>query len=198
MSFLPRSYLPSTTTTTTPPPPEPSTQSSSPATSEHHQPNAPTPTTPPPHSRSPLPLFLAGLTFTSLSLLLTRRTLHRRHLALLPKFYNPPYHPLLGPSYPSPHTAPVNGAVEAIEALSIASVNVASFGLLVVGGGLWWWDVRGLEDLRGRVRRGMGVSVGGEGDAEEEMEEWIAGVLRRKEGKVERGRRRRREEEEDE
>ncbi len=68
---------------------------------------------------------------------------------------------------------------------------MASFGLLVVGGGLWWWDVRGLSDLRGKVRRGMGVSDEegdrGGGNADEELEEWVAAVLKRREEKVRRG-----------
>lgn len=57
--------------------------------------------------------------------------------------------------------------------------------MLVSGGVLWYFDVQGLEDLRRRIRGGLGVDGTGrsEREAEEEVEEWIVGVLARKEDK---------------
>ena len=57
---------------------------------------------------------------------------------------------------------------------------------MMVGGGLLWaFDISGLEDMRRKVRGGLGVDGNGrsEREVEEEFEEWIAGVLKRKEEK---------------
>ena len=57
---------------------------------------------------------------------------------------------------------------------------------MMFGGGLLWaFDISGLEDMRRKVRGGLGVDGSGrsESEAEEEFEEWIAGVLKRKEDK---------------
>ena len=57
---------------------------------------------------------------------------------------------------------------------------------MMVGGGLSWaLDISGLDDMRRKVRGGLGVDGSGrsEKDAEEEFEEWIAGVLKRKDEK---------------
>lgn len=82
----------------------------------------------------------------------------------------------------------MNGAIEAFEALNIATVNVTSFAMMVAGGLLWAFDISSLEDLRRKVRGGMGVDGSGrsEREAEEEMEEWLATVLARREEKVRR------------
>ena len=52
----------------------------------------------------------------------------------------------------------------------------------MVGGLGWALDISNLEDLRLKVRGGMGVDGTGrsEKDVEEEFEEWLASVLERK------------------
>ncbi len=57
--------------------------------------------------------------------------------------------------------------------------------MMVVGGLGWALDISGLEDLRRLVRGGLGVDGSGrdESEVEEEWEEWLAGVLKRKEEK---------------
>lgn len=82
----------------------------------------------------------------------------------------------------------MNGAVEAFEALNIATVNVTSFAMMVGGGLLWAFDISSLDDLRRKVKGGVGVDGSGrsEREAEEEMEEWLATVLARREEKVRR------------
>jgi hypothetical protein len=83
----------------------------------------------------------------------------------------------------------VNGAFEAFEALNIATINILSGAMAVTGGVLWYFDVRGLEELRTRVREAIGVGgARDEKEAEEEMEEWLAVVLKRKEEKEEKRR----------
>lgn len=54
--------------------------------------------------------------------------------------------------------------------------------MMMVGGLSWALDISTLEDLRRKVRGGMGVDGTGrnEKDVEEEFEEWLASVLERK------------------
>lgn len=118
-------------------------------------------------------LFLAGATFLTASTFLTRRIITRRHLAILPKRFTPSN---------QPSTAPISGPFEALEALNLATLNVAAVGMMMVGGLGWAFDISTLEDLRRKVRGGMGIDGTGrnEKDVEEEFEEWIATVLERK------------------
>lgn len=58
--------------------------------------------------------------------------------------------------------------------------------MMLAGGLLWAFDISSLEDLRRKVRGGMGFGGKSEREAEEEMEEWLASVLVRKEEKVRR------------
>ncbi|KAI9800749.1 MAG: hypothetical protein M1833_003165 [Piccolia ochrophora] len=117
-----------------------------------------------------LPLFLAGGAFFFLSVVTTRRSLHRRAVASYPSFYHPSNRPPVNP---------VNGAAEAAQALGIATMNVVSGAMMVTGGVLWGMRIQGMDDMRTRMRRAMGV--GESGDADQELEEWVAGVLSRKE-----------------
>jgi len=78
-----------------------------------------------------------------------------------------------------------SGPIVALEALYLATLNVFSWGLFATGGILWYADIASMDDLRRKVRGGMGVDGSGrsEADVEEEMEEWLATVLTRKEEK---------------
>ena len=78
--------------------------------------------------------------------------------------------------------------MEAFEALNIATINVVSVGMMAAGGLLWAFDIAGVEDLRKKVRSQIGVDISRtDQDAEEEIEEWFATVLSRKEFKALRG-----------
>lgn len=60
---------------------------------------------------------------------------------------------------------------------------------MMMGGGLLWaLDISGLEDMRRMVRGRLGVDgvARSERDVEEELEEWLAGVLKRKDEKEKR------------
>ena len=91
-----------------------------------------------------------------------------------------------------PNTRPneVNGAMEAFDALNIATINVFSVGMMTTGGLLYAFDISTLDDMRRKVRRRIGVEGDREDpDAEKGIEQWLASVLhitpkrRRKAGK---------------
>ncbi|KAI9781205.1 MAG: hypothetical protein M1816_002465 [Peltula sp. TS41687] len=126
-----------------------------------------------PRSLRQLTLFLAGSGFLALSTVITRRSLTRRYVSSIPAFYQPSH----------PHNAnKVNGAMEALEALNVATVNVVSVAIMMTGGVLWALDVSSLDDLRTRVRGRLGVDPDADAKrADEELEEWVASVLARKE-----------------
>lgn len=118
-------------------------------------------------SRRQLGLFFAGAGFFAVSSLITRRSLVRRYKATIPKFYQP-------------NTRPneVNGAIEAFEALNIATINVFSLGMMLTGGLLYAFDISSLDDMRKKVRSSIGVEGDRtDKDAEKEIEEWLATVL---------------------
>ena len=126
-------------------------------------------------------LLAAGSTFVLLASTITRRALVRRHVATIPKFYNPSN--LLPPGGSN-----INGPMEALQALNLATLNTAAFSMMIVGGTLWSFDISSLDELRRKIRGGLGVDGTGrtERDVEEEFEEWIAGVLQRKDEKYRR------------
>ena len=119
-------------------------------------------------------LLFGGLAFTFLSLFITRRALRRKQLQDLPKKFTP--------SNSSPTN--VDGGLEAFEALYLATLNVGSFFMLGIGAAMKYFDIADIEDLRQAVRRGTGNDTNaGESDADREIEEWIAKLLSRKDGK---------------
>ena len=63
--------------------------------------------------------------------------------------------------------------------------------MMMTGGMLWAFDISSMEDMRRKVRGGLGVdgSGRGESDVEEEFEEWLATVLERKKEKEEKRKR---------
>jgi hypothetical protein len=79
--------------------------------------------------------------------------------------------------------------MEAMEALNIATVNVLSASMMVGGGLLYAFDISSLDDMRRTVRSRIGVAgnrtdgIKTDQEYEEEIEEWFASVLGRKEKK---------------
>ena len=47
----------------------------------------------------------------------------------------------------------VNGRLDAYEALSIATINVISFAVMMTGGTLWAFDISSMDELRQKVSR---------------------------------------------
>jgi hypothetical protein len=129
-------------------------------------------------SRRQFTIFAAGCTFTLLSAMVTRRRLALKHKATVPSFHHP--------SNARP-AKPVNGAFEALEALNLATLNVFSGAIMVTGGVMWAADISDLKELQGVVRGGLGVDGTGktEKEAEEDIEEWVASTLARKDRKEE-------------
>ncbi len=123
-------------------------------------------------ARKQLSIYLAGAGFFAVSTLVTRRAMARRYKETIPAFYH----------FNTRKPSAVGGAREAFEALNLATINVFSLALMVSGGFLWAFDISGLDELRTRIRAGIGVQ-GSEKDANEEIEEWIATVLARKDDK---------------
>ena len=75
--------------------------------------------------------------------------------------------------------------MEGFEALNIATINVTSFMIMMTGGLLWAFDISSMDEMRRKIRGGLGVDGTGrsETDAEQAFEEWLAGVMGRKEEK---------------
>lgn len=69
--------------------------------------------------------------------------------------------------------------MEAFEALNLATINVFSFGILTTGAVMCALDVNGVEDMRRMMRGGIeGVAAGkSDEELENEVTEWVAGVL---------------------
>jgi hypothetical protein len=104
-------------------------------------------------------------------------------MACIPPFYT-------GSTY---HKPQVNGAIEAFEALNLATINVVSLAMVGVGATLYAFDINSVEDVQRRVRGALDADRTGSGtgsgslatnatdkELEEDLEEWIAKVLDRK------------------
>ncbi|QDS68120.1 hypothetical protein FKW77_010223 [Venturia effusa] len=98
-------------------------------------------------SRRQLKLWAGGAAFMFLSAFITRRAIDRRYRAVRPKFFHYSHDP-------PPIT--FNGPLEALEALSISTINVLSFGMMMVGGTFWAFDIASVQELRERTRKRLG------------------------------------------
>lgn len=107
--------------------------------------------------------------FVCLSAAVTRRALVRKYKSILPKFYTP-----------SNRVPEIDGSIEALEALSVASINVASISLMLTGGLMWALDISTMDDMRQKYHAKMG-SLAEEKNPEDEkqMEEWVAAMMAR-------------------
>ncbi len=137
-----------------------------------------------PRARKQLTLFLAGASFFTLSTLITRRAIHRKHIWPKPHFYD---------FSNAPPSIPIVGSVEALEALQIATLNVFSFAMMVAGGLGWGFNVSGVQEWRAKLARKR-PTIDVDRDPEEEakelegLPEWITGMMSGKDGVVERAR----------
>lgn len=125
-------------------------------------------------------LFAAGAGFLTLSTLITRRAVARRMVESAPRMFQPSHH---GPVVP-PRGQKDKGddAFVAVEALGLATLNVISFGVMMTGGFMWAFDISNIEDLRRKARATLyGADGVVDQAAEQQVEEWIAEVLSKKE-----------------
>ena len=128
-------------------------------------------------------ILAAGLSFFALSLLITRRSFLRKRLAAKPSFYTD------SAANTAAQSQRTSGAMEAVEALNIATINVLSVGMMGLGSAMWYLGIEDMSDARRVMRSGMGVDEQSEEEQQEEFEEWIASALARKEQKDEARRR---------
>lgn len=117
-----------------------------------------------------LSVFVAGATFLTASTLVTRRAVLRKLAVTRPRYYTP-----------SNFRPEANGAVEAAEAFALATVNVGALAIMMTGGAMFALDVVNAEDLREKYKRHMGFQDNWEQTADKEIEEWVQGVLDKKE-----------------
>uniref|UniRef100_A0A093VBY5 Altered inheritance of mitochondria protein 11 n=1 Tax=Talaromyces marneffei PM1 TaxID=1077442 RepID=A0A093VBY5_TALMA len=176
-----------------PPEEKPSSQSPTPTidnnnnttTQQLQQTNTTATTAPAPPKEPPLipnnaKLLISGLLFFSLSALITRRALSRKHLSTVPPFYtSSPFHK------PS-----ISGGQDAFEALNIATINTVSIAMIAAGATFCVMDIDSVETARKRYREKMGLegslkkgvmpSKEEEEQFERDMEEWLGTVFEKK------------------
>jgi hypothetical protein len=107
-----------------------------------------------------------------LSSLVTRRAVVRRYRSIRPQFFHP--------SNEAPEVT-FNGPLEALEALSVASINVFSFSVLMTGGMFWAFDISSVREWRDRTRKKLGyeetVAAEKSSDGGKTPDEWMVAVL---------------------
>jgi hypothetical protein len=120
-------------------------------------------------SRRQLTLFLAGASFSLLSATITRRAVARRTRWARPLYF-------YANNAPPPPERQINGALEALEALGVATVTAVSWTAMLTGGLLWALDVDGLVELRGKVRGRLGLAEGVQDEAQREVDRIVDAV----------------------
>lgn len=68
---------------------------------------------------------------------------------------------------------PIDGGLEALEAMSVATVNVFSWSILLAGGMMWATDTASVQEVRDRLRVRLGVSEEEQKGGQEVVGEWI-------------------------
>ena len=126
-----------------------------------------------PRSRKQLSLFFGGAFFLCLTSVFTRRILAYRYRSTNPLFFH---------QSTTPHNIAINGPIEAFQALNVATFTLGSTAMMLGGGLLWAFDISTLDELRRKVRGGLGVDGTGRDTrrVEEEFEEWLAQTLQRR------------------
>ncbi|KUI61919.1 Altered inheritance of mitochondria protein 11 [Cytospora mali] len=133
-------------------------------------------------SAKQLGMFFAGAGFLVLSTMITRRAVARKIADSTPRLFQPSH---LGPRPPPRlHEEKSQDQAIAAEALGLATLNVFSFGIMLTGGLMWAFDLSNVEDLRTKARAKLyGANGVVDEAAEQQIEEWIADVLSRKDKK---------------
>lgn len=122
-----------------------------------------------------LGLLFAGAGFMAASIAVARRSVLRRQLESLPKFYS---------SNRAQLQQPVDSGergLMAVQALGLATLNVMSFGVLLTGGISWAFDLCSLAELRGRTQAALRRQGGdfASPEDEQEMEKMMSSILDR-------------------
>jgi hypothetical protein len=124
--------------------------------------------------RKQFTIFLAGCGFTLYSALITRRAVARRMRWARPTYFQ---HNNMHPEQK------INGALEALEALSVATVNVFSWSITFVGGMMWATDTSNIQEIRDRLRVRLGLNEEEQKGSQAVVGEWIDAAKVWKRGK---------------
>ncbi|KIW03956.1 uncharacterized protein PV09_04792 [Verruconis gallopava] len=123
-------------------------------------------------SRRQLGIWAAGAGFMLFSAAITRRAVARRNNWARPLFFY---------TNMEPHLKPINGPLEALEALSVATINAFSFGIMFTGGMFWAFDISNLEELKRRTRDKLGYEKAIEAEQMSDggvtQEQWLTSVV---------------------
>ncbi|POS84856.1 hypothetical protein EPUL_002784 [Erysiphe pulchra] len=122
-------------------------------------------------------LFTAGASLFAASMAITRRSIIRKHHRDIPKLFTASY----------PANIEVNGAIDALEALNLATINICSFALMTTGGMLWAFDISSLDDMNKRRQiNAMRQADPAQKDelSEKVIEDWLTSLFERKEFKA--------------
>ncbi|KAJ5357495.1 hypothetical protein N7541_004653 [Penicillium brevicompactum] len=126
---------------------------------------------PPLASNTNLKLLFGGMVFSALTVLVTRRSFNKKRIACIPPFYT-------SSLYHQPHS---NSAMDAFEALNLATLNVLSFGMMAGGAAGYALNINNIDDMRKFVRAGLqggsDTPVKSDEELEEEVTEWVSKVL---------------------
>lgn len=118
---------------------------------------------------------MAGAGFLAASVFVTRRSVLRQRLTMLPPFYASNRAPL--------NVTDSDRQLLAVRALGLATLNVVSFGVLLVGGLSWGFNISSVDELRARTRtaldRPSGMSPEEEREVEMEMEKMVEDLMAR-------------------
>ncbi|KAG5973832.1 hypothetical protein E4U55_000238 [Claviceps digitariae] len=174
MAYASSSSSPSTSTIIThtqnsPTPSQPSPPSPSASPSAHHGDASPPFLTPLQRQARQLGLFFAGAGFMAASVAVARRSVLRRQLQSFPRFYSG-----------NRAVQTVNsgeGALLAVQALGLATLNVTSFGILLTGGIAWSFDLCDVRELRARTQAALRRPGTFSEEDEKEMEQMMGSIL---------------------
>jgi len=78
-----------------------------------------------------------------------------------------------------PPITPINGALEALDALGIATINVFSYGIMFGGGLLWAFNISTLAELKNRIKMPLDLESGEENgnNSEDYAGNWLAAAI---------------------
>lgn len=117
--------------------------------------------------------FMAGAGFLAASVAVTRRSIGRKKLEMFPAFYISNRNPV--------KVTPADRQALAAQALGLATLNVMSFGIMLVGGISWGFNLSSVEELRQRTRmaltRPSGMSEEDEKEAEKQLQDLMDGLM---------------------
>jgi hypothetical protein len=109
-------------------------------------------------------VMIAGTAFIVMSTIITRRGVARRIRWAKPTYFRQNMH------HPEQK---FDGGLEALEALSVATVNVFSWSIFYAGGMLWALDIASLEEMRSKLRVRLGLSEEEQKGSQSVVRSWM-------------------------